>query len=90
MMQNLGSNPKISCSVITEAVITIALRYFFQNELSTAFCSTTAAFRFLRINCNTEYPGIAGVETFQFFLAQIFFQNVIRNIDRLLLLYRYV
>jgi len=90
MMQNLGSNPKISCNAMTEEVITIALRYFFQNELSTAFCSTTAAFRFLSINCNTEYPGIAGAETFQFFGAQIFFQNVIRNVDRLLLLYRYV
>lgn len=89
-MQNLGSNPKISCNAMTEEVITIALRYFFQNELSTAFCSTTAAFRFLGINGNTEYSGAAGIETFQFFGAQIFFQNVIWNIDGLLLLYGYV
>jgi len=55
MIQNFGSKPKMSCKTTTDVVITIGFRYFLKNDLVATLCPTTTRFRFLCINCNTEY-----------------------------------
>ncbi len=62
MMKNFGSNPKIKCSTITDAVMMIGLRYFFKSAL-VATIRVAAGFRFFSINCNTEYSGVTGFKT---------------------------
>ena len=59
MMQNLGSNPKMSCNTVTDIVITIGFRYFFIKLLIATICSATTGFRFFCVNCNTEYSCVA-------------------------------
>ena len=63
MMQNLGSKPKMTCNTITDVVMIMGLRYFFQSGLIATLCSATAGFGFFCIDCNAKYSCVTSFKT---------------------------